>query len=198
MTNLTSTINHDLPTYDGSYLNVNGELLTSTFCSYLLLTLENASASELVSEEQHAYDVAVRETYARLKKASSWTLAHKFEKTFGDLGVFNPWQVTREERHHLISSLAQRQLSEKFGNRRPRTGATVLLHAVKTLLGVGQASQQGRFSEDDIFTMRLERLELGTSYRKLGAKYGVSGDMARSICLGECYTDVAVSVIEVR
>jgi hypothetical protein len=158
-------------------------------------SLRATRAAQATCQLRACYLATGAKVSKNLRKMNSVRLARKFEKTTGYAGCFNPWDVTSDERYEMIRTLWIRQMEVIFGDYVMAPSAGVLASSLDRVLGV-KPPQTGRFTEAEVIAIRVERLQNGTSFRKIGKQYGVSGDMIRSIVIGECYTDVAMNLIE--
>lgn len=154
---------------------------------------ENAIMNQNEDADRAAYYNFAGELIAKLKKMSSKSMARKFEKIFGFTGCFNVFNVDADERHEMFVNLYNHMMKLQFGSYIPVQGASMMKSAMMSIMTV--ARQSGRFDDKQIADMRIQHL-MNISYRKIGAKYGVSGDMIRSICIGESYKNVHPELID--
>lgn len=159
-------------------------------------TLRAQRSAQAACQKRACYLATGAKVSKNLRKMNSVRLARKFEKTTGYAGCFNPWNVTSDERYEMLRVLWIRQMEAIFGDYVMAPSAGVMVSSLDRVLGI-KPPQTGRFSEAEVIAIRTERLQNGTSFRKLGKQYGVSGDMIRSIVIGECYTDIAMNLIEI-
>lgn len=160
------------------------------------LTVRYDLLAETQAQDQgrQAYLAQARDIVDKLKRMSDRALARRFFKVFHVHGCFNLFDISDSERQDMILDLYN-QAMKRLDLDVPSLGGQVHKAAMQQLLcGVRKV---GRFDENQIIAIRSRRLE-GLSYRKIALSVGVSGDMVRSICIGESYASVAKHLIEVR
>lgn len=135
---------------------------------------------------------AIREIDNRLSRMSTIALNRRFFRTFGVHGCFNVFNSSYDERRDMINELINYEMRD-FAPAQT-ISAIVELQSFMNVLGIAPR-QTGRFSEDQVREIRITYLMGGTSYRRMGATYGVSGDMIRSIVIGESYATICTELI---
>jgi hypothetical protein len=173
------------------------------FLSTTIQTLEataqyNREMSEQANVERNS---RMTEVVAQLKRANTETLHARYQRVTGEM-LFNPYQ----ERYHMIDVLSDAIVEAEFGPRQ-YVGMSEHFRArfMRKYFGIKPlGAGNGRFDEEQIEAIRKQRINRGLSYAKIAKwiieEFGtkITGDMVRSICIGECYKDVAQSYIEVR
>lgn len=179
-------------------MNTSKNTTNSIEAEVMIVALMNRYEAAIETQNNDTLRAEYKATGAKiiatLKKMNSTAIARKYAKTFGYAGCFNVFNVDADERQSMIEELYGRMMSQIYGDWTPAISAKVMLSTLKDMFAA--PVKTGRFDDNTIRNIRCERLANGTSYRKIGAKYGVSGDMIRSICIGESYSNVAVELIE--
>lgn len=157
----------------------------------LIGRLESAVERQANDSSRQEANQALNQIIMSVKRMSSKSMARKFRKMFGQEGAFNIFQIEPEERQEMMTAI----IAEKSKGIRIEASAAVKLMAVKTVFGIKANKKSGRFDDNQIRDIRIAHL-IGEAYRKIGKKYQVSGDMIRSICIGECYKDVHAELID--
>jgi hypothetical protein len=165
--------------------NVGAQVTAEMMIEKIIAAMKAKAVRQAADPVRAAYIEATYEVSREVKKMSTVAAIKKAAK----IGVIT------EDRDEAIWAIYDFKMMERFGDYEMEPSAMAQMIGFENV--ATQEAKSGRFTPEEVRDIRIARM-MGKSYAAIKAdgNYDVSKDMIRSICIGECYKDVAVSFIE--